>query len=403
MKVFKACLTITRRHVVTLVIYLLIFGGLFVAMTQFYFVPDNNNFDIIRPNYTLINRDGPSPLTQGLAAYLDRHGTAVSLEDKKEALQDASFFHATDYIAIIPQGFARAMEENAPQTLETVTIPDSAKGYHMRQLTEQYLNMYLSYQKTFPDLSPESLADSVLSTLSEQGEVEKLQLSENSPVPELVLVYVRMYAYICMVLIMLIISTILMVFRRPDLNLRHVASPLKTLSKNMQMGLFGACIMLLVFFILILTCVLPCHEYLADMEGRTLGLFALNMLTFAVVSLSLAMLCSNFIRNLSLQNAVANLLSLGLSFFGGIFVPLAMLGENIKQVARLTPTYWYSITCDRIGSLASYSKEALSSVFQGIFIQLGFAAALFLVSLVIARYKSREEQPMGSINTEYQL
>lgn len=403
MKVFKTCLTITRRHMITLLIYLFAFTGLTIVMTDFYNDKESTDFIAERPNYTLINRDKDSSLTDGLSQYLSRHGTAVSIEDSKEALQDASFFHASDYIAILPDGFAASMETEEPLPVDTVTIPDSAQGFYMGSLTDEYLQMYRSYQKIFPELSPEELTASVLESLSVQGDVQMRRLSQSAPTPAPVLTYTRLFAYICLVLIVLNITTILMVFRRPDLNLRHAASPLKPLSKNLQMFLFGGCVMLLVYCVLTFGGALMSRKYLAGLDPCTLGLLALNMLTFSVVSLSIAMLCSHFIRNSNLQNALTNLIALGLSFLGGIFVPLNMLGSNILQVAKLTPTYWYSVTCDRIGNLNTFSGSALTPVFTGIFIQLSFAAVLIVLSMVIARKKSREEQPTGTINTEYQL
>ncbi|MGI6069920.1 MAG: ABC transporter permease [Blautia sp.] len=403
MKVFKTCLSITRRHLATLLIYFSVFSCLCVVMTKFSYEQENSDFTAVQPNYTLINRDGDSALADGLSRYLNQYGKAVSIEDKKEALQDASFFHASDYIAILPEGFANSMKDGHPLPVDTVTIPDSARGFYMSNLTEQYLHMYRSCQNVYPNMTEKELSNLVLDTLSVRGDTQLRQLSEGSPLPELAQVYLRLYAYISLVLIILNISTILMVFRRPDLNLRHAASPLKPLTKNLQMILFGGCIMLLVFLVLTLTGALLCRGSLTGLDPHTLGLLALNMLTFSLVSLSIAMLCSNFIRNSNLQNAVANLISLGLSFLGGIFVPLSMLGNSVLQAAKLTPTYWYSITAERISGLADYTSAHLAPVFWGLLIQLGFAAALFAVSLVIARYRSHDEQPMGTINTEYQL
>lgn len=51
----------------------------------------------------------------------------VKLEDDREALQDARFFDAVDYILIIPQGFAKDFSQGGG-TLEKNTRFTSAEG-----------------------------------------------------------------------------------------------------------------------------------------------------------------------------------------------------------------------------------------------------------------------------------
>ena len=51
------------------------------------------------------------------------------LDGRLDALQDASFYHATDFIAIVPQGFHDSFWRGAPIGIETVAMTDVAKGY----------------------------------------------------------------------------------------------------------------------------------------------------------------------------------------------------------------------------------------------------------------------------------
>ncbi len=402
MKVFNVCLSIMRRRPLNLLIYFIVFTAVSILNARFMGGQTQTDFSVEKPNYSIINRDENSPLLDGLSQFMEAHGSCVPLPDDKEALQDACFFHASDYIMIIPEGFSRKLTTEEPLRLETVTIPNSAKGYYLGDLAGQYLHMYRNYTRIFPELSEKELVGKVLGALKTEGDTQKVQFSTHQPLPIFMQSAARMYAYTAMILIIMSLTTVLMIFRRPDLNLRNVASPLRPLAKNLQLGLFGLCISLLVFAVLFFTGALFCIRDLAGTDLRILGLLAANMLAYTIVSLSIALLISNFINDWGLQNAVANLLSLGLSFLGGAFVPLELLGDSLKRVSILTPTYWYASACDAISALNGFSSQSLLPILRAMGIQLVCAAAIFCVSLAIAKAQNHGEQPMGSIRTEYQ-
>ena len=402
MKVFKACLSITRRRPINLFVYFIVFTVISVLSAQFMGNQTQPDFSVEKPHYSIINRDEDSSLLKGLSQFMEQHGSYVSLEDNKEALQDACFFHASDYIMIVPKGFTKKLTTASPLKLETVTVPNSAKGYYLGGLATQYLHMYQNYAKFFPELTKEELTDAVLHALEKEGDAQKVQFSTHQPLPIFLQSCTRLYAYTAMILIIMSLTTVLMIFRRPDLNLRNVASPLKPLSKSLQISLFGLCISFLVFLVLAITSILFCIKDLRDVDGRILGLLALNMLVYALVSLSIALMISHFVENWNLQSAVANLLSLGLAFLGGAFVPLELLGDSMKQVSKLTPTYWYVSACDAINSFNTFSAQNLAFIRRAILIQLICAAAFFFISLAVSRAQNQREQPLGSIRTEYQ-
>ena len=153
MRVFKACITIMKRRALTFIVYLIVFLLLCVVITAMSAQKSGGGFEAVKPTYTFINRDTDSELIRGLKAYLDTHASEVPLADEKEALQDASFFHASDYILIVPQGFAASVYGGDARPLQTVTVPDSANGYYVDRLVNQYLRLDRNYALARPDES----------------------------------------------------------------------------------------------------------------------------------------------------------------------------------------------------------------------------------------------------------
>ena len=101
-----------------------------------------------------------------------------------------------------------------------------------------------------------------------------------------------------------------------------------------------------------------------------------------IVCLSIAFVASVLTKSANMQNAVGNFVALALSFLGGAFVPLELLGYSVLAVAHFVPTFWYTSALGEIVSLSSFSAETLSPIFMDMLIQLGFAAALFCVATV---------------------
>ena len=104
MKVFNLCAKVTKRHLVSLGVYLGIFAVLAVMLTAFNNTSQSLSFEAVRPSAAIVNRDGESALVRGLEDFLAGYADMVKLEDDREALQDARFFDAVDYILIHPPG-----------------------------------------------------------------------------------------------------------------------------------------------------------------------------------------------------------------------------------------------------------------------------------------------------------
>jgi len=60
----------------------------------------------------------------------------------------------------------------------------------------------------------------------------------------------------------------------------------------------------------------------------------------------------------------------------------------VLAVAKFLPSYWFVRANDAISGLTVLSRDSLSPIFTGILIQLGFAAALFSVTLFMSRDRS---------------
>ena len=401
MKVFSACLRVVYRHKGALLLYVGIFLSLCIAMTAFSFEQQNTFFTQTKTAVAVINRDGDTALVRGLTDYLKESAEFVELADDKSALQDALFYQAVDYILIVPEGFTTDFLSGGSMQLEKSVAPDRTAGMYTDQLVNQYLRLVSSYTAIHPLLSQDEISALVRQNLSDSDTQVTMQtFGEAVPLSEQFTVYFRMMCYILTVMVVLCTTTIMMVYGRPDLRMRNLCAPVRLRSVNFQLALCNGIVGLVCWILLVIIPFLLYGQLIVEADIRVLLLLVLNSFVYLFVALGIGFLSGQFVKNMNVQNAVANFTSLALSFFGGAFVPLELLGEGIIVVAHFVPTYWYSIAQNKISSLTRFDWDALQPIVSAMLIQLGFAAALFSVSLLISKVHRQSSSGFGRNTTE---
>ena len=89
-----------------------------------------------------------------------------------------------------------------------------------------------------------------------------------------------------------------------------------------------------------------------------------------------------------LLNGVGNLLGMLMTFLGGAWMPLSLMGSAVQTVAHFVPTYWVNDAISK--ALASdLTSAVLSDIACDLGVTVLFAAAIAAVGLALARAKSR--------------
>jgi ABC-2 type transport system permease protein len=109
-----------------------------------------------------------------------------------------------------------------------------------------------------------------------------------------------------------------------------------------------------------------------------------NSFIFAVVVASIAVFTSSFEPSENVLNLITQVLSLGMSFICGIFIPMDMLSDSVLSVARFLPAYWYVRANNMIADISPYSH---SEVMMCYMIQILYAVALLLLTLLVRKVR----------------
>ncbi|HEX3026730.1 MAG TPA: ABC transporter permease [Clostridia bacterium] len=384
MQVFKVYFKILKSNLPVMMIYVGIFIALAIGLSSFGGSNSALNFTPTKTNIAFINNDHPSPLTNSLKSYLSRNANIVPLTDDTQDLQDALFYNRVDYIVRIPKGFTQNFLSGKNDIrLEKTSIPNSVSSVNMDFLVNRYLNTASLFEKSLPGVSQTQLATDISGNLKTAADVHLT--SFGSPAEKSGFIYYFTYfAYVIAAVLILGVSSIMTVFNESDLKSRNLCSPVKAVHINMQLLLGNLTFSFVTWALFMGLSVLIYRE---SLPNRHFILLCLNSLVLMLAWLSISFLVGNLIRSRSAQSAAANVLALGSSFIGGVFVPQALLGKTVQTIASFTPTYWYIKALNDINSLVVGSAANLMPIFYCMLIQLGFAVAIVAVSLVIGKQR----------------
>lgn len=380
MTVFKGFLTIMRRNLHIVFLYVGIFLTISIIVQKSVGEDDSlANFKQTNLDIAVIDRDG-GELAKGLTAYLDQYHTLKDVPDDPSIIQDRLFYREVYYVVTIPDNFEkRCLNGNEP--LPVTKVPGSTSGYYVEQQIHTFLN-----DVRIMTASGFTLGEAIDSVQKNSKSTANVTLLDKSGYGGRQSYPAFMYQYMPYIILSILcyaLSYIMIAFHNPDIKKRMACSAIPTRSQNMQLVLGFAMIGI---FLWIICTLMVLGVFGSDfLQDPNMAYYLLNSFMITLVSLSLAFLIGILVHREDLINAVVNVVSLGMSFLCGVFVDLEIMSKGIKSVSRFLPVYWYEIVNDLLGNHSSFSASQRATLYTGYGLQLMFAAAFLGVALMIGR------------------
>lgn len=386
MTVFKGFLTITKRNLNILIMYIAIFMIISLMVQKSLGSDDPASFEQESLDIAVIDRDG-GQLARGLREYLGSYHNIKDMPDDKSVLQDRLFYREVYYIATIPENFEERClvgDEKIPVT----KVPESSNSYYVDQQINTFLNDVRIMTESGFSLS-DAIAE-VQKNASEKADVTLLDdVHHAGETPDYAYMFQYM-PYILLSIVCYILSYIMIAFQKPDVKKRMLCSAISIRRQNIQLVLGCAVIGLLVWGLCILMPVIVYQK--AFLTDAHLPYYLLNAFLMTLVSLAIAFLISAFLQREDVISPVVNVVSLGMSFICGVFVSMDILSKGVKAVARFLPAYWYEICNHLLSSNDTLSSAQLRSLYTGYGIQLLFSAAFLGIALVVLKSKRQAQE-----------
>lgn len=109
-----------------------------------------------------------------------------------------------------------------------------------------------------------------------------------------------------------------------------------------------------------------------------------------LVSLAIAFTMGTLVRRTEIISGIVNVISLGMSFTCGVFVSMDVLGKGVKTFAHFLPVYWYETVNEILSKNVEFTAGQKMGIFQGLGIQILFAAAIVCAGLAIDRRRGEQ-------------
>ena len=392
MQTYKNFLRLAYKSAPSMMIYFVIFAVIAIISTS----ESKENQELIYQDeeikFTVFNRD-ESKTGEAIRECLSKKNNYVEIEDNEEAIKFALYYRDIYYAVVIPEGFEEAIKNGEAMELMNYKVPDSAMGYYMDMTVESFVKTLKGY--IVAGYSIEEANAKTIETLSNTVDVKLLADMEDSsnlssPIsgdiddkPAIYFFY-QYVPYIFLAIMISVIGPIMITFGKTDIRKRIAVSSqsFKSYSAQMFLGVVTFGLILLALFN-----ILALILYGENITFAGITSYVIITLCLMAVSMAITYLGGNLFSKTATISAFSNVVSLGFSFIGGIFVPLEFLGDTMINVAKFTPTYWYVRANDTVLGVKTFADINLGELALTCGVQLLFALAFFSVGLVVSRYK----------------
>ena len=382
MQVFKVSMKVLKRNYPSIIIYLVIFLGLSLlfASQGSQQEEEYSSFSTVKtPVAVFLEED--TPLVRGFLQNLEETSDIVTLEDDEDIINDALYFRIVTYVIRIPEGFTEDFMNREDVLLTKETVPGTVTNIYTDLSVNSFFSTAAMYLASDEGLSQEELAVKTNEALAKKTPVEVKSLNKTDE-NNYAKFYFNYMSYSLVSILVLGTSLIMLVWKDMDLYHRTEVSPLKrssiSLQKYLALGVFT-----------FLTWVALNGAYFIVNPQSTLDLPTLlhmgNSFIFAFTSMGMSFLIGTLLKSRNAISAVTNVVALGPAFISGAFVPQELLGQNVLNMAKVSPTYWYITANNRISSMASLQEASNNSIFNYLIIVLGFGLLFFILSGIAGR------------------
>ena len=382
MQVYKCFFQILKKQKGQIIMYLCIFLTLSLIMSVQ--GAENKGTEFVAENYSFsVFDEDNSSISKQLVSYLSKKNEVVEIEDNETAIQDELYNRNTNCVIRIPEGFGESVKGEKKKNISMTVIPGTVYG----EMFEGEINGYVSMLQNYlhGGFAEEEAMKKAEETLALEAKVE-LSSSEDEGVHSKLYYFFSYVPYIFLCVCVVAITPILITFRRKGVRERMESSAYP--ASRLNLSLFGGVITAGIGLVL-LHCIMVAALSKGSFFSQKGLLFVGNEICFTIVALTLVFLLGKLVAKQEVLSMVANVVGLGMSFLGGVFVPLSMLGDGVIKIAQFLPSYWYTRASQWIDFYHGGSKMELFG-FYGI--QILFAVAFLCVGIAYGQKSGKSIQ-----------
>lgn len=379
MTVFKCYMKILKKNIGLISIYLVIFFSTAMILQASAKKEHLEDFEKTRINLAIADQDD-STLSHALTEYLKTIHNVYRISADPTVMQEELFYRNAEYIVQIPKDFYKTciVDENP---LSVTKVPGSYSSFYVDQQINAWLNSIRTY--TAAGFSQKEAATAALE--QSVSEVTMYHDEETAVETPGYTYYFRYIPFLFLAVLCYSMGYILLAFRKEDIQKRMLASAISTRRQNLEGLLAMFTISLLLWLIAVVGAGVMYGKEL--LTSKVLGYYLLNTFLMLTIALSLAYLIGLFMKNINMLNGFSNIISLGICFLSGVFVPMNIMDKKVLMVAQFLPVYWYENVNETLSRYHVVSGKVAVDIWKSMGIEVMFTFALLALILAVSKYK----------------
>lgn len=383
MTVFKGNMLLLKRNIGIGLMYFAIFIGITIVFQASAGKEEEVlTFDVVNSKIGIVDLDD-STLSRGLTQFLEESNRVTMYENDQEVLTEALYYDEVYSVIVIPEGF----EEDCASGTAVVDITN-APNIYSTMYVDMDINKYVFQVQTL--LAAGFEGDEIVSLAIENASidtgVELVEVGDERVEIARYNFFFQYSPYVFLSVLIFLLGNIYIPMNEKDMLQRLRCSAVSDTRKSFETFLAFAVAGGIVFVaMMICAFIFYSKDLLAD---DLFAYYMLNNLVLMIVSLCVAFAVASIAKGQEALSGLANIVSLGLCFLGGVFVPINFLGEGIKNVSKFLPTYWYEVNNNLLGSYVTLNATHSEKFWNGILAQLAIAAVCITIAFFL---NSRKE------------
>lgn len=374
----NAVLKVAKKALPSASIYFGIFCVLLIVFSQMAGKDQETTFQASKMNIVVQDEDATA-LSAALSAYLAKENK-VSAETDEVLLSEMLFYGKVDYVIYVKDGFEESfLAGDVQSALERQSIKANVAFLDQKiELFFRYVRGELAIGKSI-----EEACTAALSVCETQAETAFFNGGKDSYETIPGYYFFTYLSYILPSVLILVLGPIIHAFYKKDVKMRTDCGLVSVRRQNLII-VGGISIVALLFWMFLM--LIGILLYRNDFTATAFLFGVLNSFLLLLVSIGISVLVGMLVKGGDALNGASNLVSMGMAFLCGVFVPGELLPDYVNKIAEFLPVSWYmknvKLLVDGGGIL-----ENAEDFFKNGAVILAFAAAAFCILLVVVKRK----------------
>ena len=376
MQLFKTFLKILNKNKLIIIFFsaLLIFFGGFNMRTS----SNNMNFSAKKPDIFIVNLDENDGITKSLISYLSKKCNIVNIEYDEEKINDALFFRDVSYVIYIPKNFNKEFLSGNVMDIDIKSTGDYESAY-ANMLLSRYINLANNYHNHIKDEQEIiSKIEEILSKETEINVTSKLDIDNLAKA----CFYYNFSSYSIIACLIYVVSLILTSFKNENIKKRTLISSLNYQKYNISLLISNILFAVILWIFYVVLSFILIKNVMFTLHGF---LYIINSFIFTMCATTISFFIANLLTSKNSIIGVTNVVSLGLSFLCGAFIPMSFLPQKVEKFSHILPTHYYIKNNEILKTLEKINIISLKEVIFNMIILVIFGVIFIIFTNIISR------------------